>query len=64
LTLDVLVYSDTPAQRLVFISGKRYGEGDQVDGKYLVESITAEGAVLSREGQRLLLRPKSNPYVR
>jgi hypothetical protein len=64
LTLDVLVYADTPAQRLVFISGKRYGEGDQVEGKFLVEAITAEGAILAHAGERLLLRPKSNPYVR
>ncbi|HEV8676167.1 MAG TPA: general secretion pathway protein GspB [Methylomirabilota bacterium] len=64
LTLDVLVYSETAAQRLVFINSKRYVEGDRVEGKFVVEAITVEGAVLRYEGQRLLLRPKSNPYVR
>jgi hypothetical protein len=64
LSLDVLVYSDVPAQRLVFISGQKYVEGQQIDERLVLEAITPEGAVLAREGQRYLLRPKTNPYVR
>lgn len=56
MRLEVLVYSEQPAERLVFINGRKYVEGQSVDGKLLVESITREGAILSYEGQRLLLR--------
>jgi hypothetical protein len=63
LRLDVLVYSESAAERMVFINGRKYVEGQMVDGPVLLESITREGAVLSHEGQRLLLRPRLNPYV-
>jgi hypothetical protein len=56
LRLNVLVYSERPADRMVFINSRRYVEGERVDGKHLVEEITPEGAVLSHEGQRFLLR--------
>jgi hypothetical protein len=48
---------------MVFINGRKYVEGQAVDGQILLESITREGALLSQEGQRVLLRPKLNPYV-
>jgi general secretion pathway protein B len=64
LTLDVLVYSDVPAERLVFINGRKYVEGQTVDGDAVVEQITPSGAVLRRQGRQLLLQPKLNPYVR
>jgi len=58
MNLSVLLYSDTPADRIVFINGRKYGEGDHIDGKYLIESITLEGAVLSYQGERAVLRPR------
>jgi general secretion pathway protein B len=64
LTLDVLVYSDVPAERLVFINGRKYVEGQVLDDGGVVEQITAEGAILRREGKQIVLRPKLNPYVR
>jgi general secretion pathway protein B len=64
LTLDVLVYSDDPVGRLVFINGKKYLEGQTVEGDTIVEQITQEGAVLRQGGQRIVLRPKLNPYSR
>ena len=63
LTLDVLVYSDVPAERLVFINGKKYVEGQTVADDTVLEQITPDGAVLRHEGQRVVLRPKLNPYV-
>jgi hypothetical protein len=63
LTLDVLVYSDVPAERMVFINGKKYIEGQTVDGDAVLEQITPDGAVLSQRGQRVVLRPKLNPYT-
>jgi len=57
MTLDVFVYTNVKADRLVVINGRRYVEGQYVDGLYLVEEITPEGAVLSYQGERTLLRP-------
>ena len=56
LRLEVLSYSDVPAQRLVFISGRRYREGDTVEGGAKVEEIREDGVVLSDQGQRFTLR--------
>lgn len=57
LTLDVFVYTDVEADRMVVISGRRYVKGQLVDGLYLLEDITPEGAVMSYRGERTLLRP-------
>jgi hypothetical protein len=56
LRLEVVVHADNPAERLIFVNSRRYREGDRVDGKFLVEEITPDGAVLSYQGQRLLLK--------
>ena len=63
LSLDVLVYSEVPAERLVFINGKKYIEGQQIDGDTVLEQITSDGAILRQQGQRIVLRPKLNPYA-
>jgi hypothetical protein len=55
LQVQVVVYSDVPAQRLVFINGHRYVEGDKVDAETVVERITPEGAVVTRRGQSFAL---------
>jgi hypothetical protein len=63
-TLDVLVYSDLPAERLVFINGRKYVEGQALDGETVVEQITPDGAILRRADRRLVLSPRLNPYAR
>lgn len=60
MTMSILFYSENKAERLVFINGRKYVEGDTIDGRYLLESITPEGAVLSCEGERAILRPERN----
>jgi hypothetical protein len=57
LRLEVFVYGERPADRMVFINGRKYVEGQQVDGTYLLEAITPQGAVLRHEGRQILLRP-------
>jgi hypothetical protein len=64
LTLDVLVYSDVPAERMVFINGRKYVEGQAVNEDAVVEQITQEGAILRRQGKQIVLRPRLNPYAR
>jgi general secretion pathway protein B len=62
--LDVLVYSDVPIERMVFINGRKYVEGQAIDGDTVLEQITADGAILRYQGKSLVLRPKLNPYAR
>jgi hypothetical protein len=64
MSLDVLVFSEEDAARFVFINGRKLVEGQAVEGEIVVEAITREGAVLALAGERLVLRPKSNPYLR
>ncbi len=55
LRLELHAYSDKPAERFVFINGRKYGEGDTlVEGPRIV-SIETNGAVLSQQGHRFLL---------
>jgi len=55
LQVQVVLYSDVPSERLVFINGRRYAEGDRVDADTVVERITNDGAVVTRRGERLTL---------
>ena len=59
LRLQLLVYSDVPAERLVFINNRKYLEGQSIDGGVTVERITPDGAVLSYQGERFTLRAES-----
>jgi hypothetical protein len=56
LKLEVVSYSDTPAQRLVFISGRKYLEGDTTDGGFRVEQIKEDSVILSDQAGRFTLR--------
>ena len=60
----MLVYSELPAERLVFINGRKYVEGQAVTGDVVVEQITPDGVILRQADQRIELRPKLNPYAR
>jgi len=51
----VVLYSEVPAERLVFIDGRRYAEGDKVDADTVVERITPQGAVVVRNGRSFTL---------
>lgn len=56
LRVQALVYSDDPQERKVFINGRGFVQGQQVDGGILVEEILEEGVLLSYEGHRHVLR--------
>jgi len=55
LDLEILAYADEPAQRFVFINGRRYREGDSLPGGLRVISINPRGAVLLANGRQLQL---------
>ncbi len=57
LKMSIHMFSENKAERLVFINGRKYVEGDLVEEKYLLESIAPEGAVLTYKEERATLRP-------
>jgi general secretion pathway protein B len=55
LHLELHAYSDRASERFVFITGRKYIEGEQLaEGPRLV-SIERSGAVLSQQGRRFML---------
>lgn len=60
LSLQMLVFSAVPSERLVFINNQKYVEGQRIDDSTVVESITPDGAVLSYQGRRFVLRSDQN----
>jgi general secretion pathway protein B len=56
MKLQMVVYSDVPGQRFVYIDNQKYVEGSSIDGKLVIEKITPDGAILNYEGTRLPLR--------
>ena len=56
LSLQVLSWSPDPKDRFVFVSGRKYVEGQAIDDKLLVERITDGGVVLSYQGERATLK--------
>ncbi len=55
LHLDVHVYATSPADRFVYINGRKYHEGAHMQEGPLVEHIRRDGVVLSFQGIRFLL---------
>jgi len=55
LKLELHVYSNRPQERLVFINGARYREGEATPEGAAVEEITPEGVIMSARGNRFLL---------
>ena len=53
--LDIHVFSETPADRFVFINMSKYREGERTGEGPLVSEITPEGAVLTHQGVTFLL---------
>jgi general secretion pathway protein B len=55
LRLDLHVYAERPQDRFVMINMRKMREGEATPEGVRVESITADGAVLSYNGSRFLL---------
>jgi general secretion pathway protein B len=59
MIMTIHLYGENKEERLVFINGKKYFEGDSPEQGVVIESITPEGAVLRSGGERAVLRPGS-----
>jgi hypothetical protein len=55
LHLDLHVYYDDPARRLVFINGSKYREGEELEDGLRVDEIVPEGVVLDNGRVQFLL---------
>jgi type II secretion system (T2SS) protein B len=61
LKLEMVVNADDPAERAVYISGRRYVTGQSLEGGAMIESIAPDAVVLRWAGQRYLLRWEHPP---
>jgi len=59
LKIEVLVWAANPRERLVFLSGRKYVEGQEIEGGAIVEQIAEASVVLAHEGQRVRLQAES-----
>jgi len=55
LALELLVYSDDPGQRFVYVNGVKYVEGETLSEGPRVVEITTEGPILNYAGRDYLL---------
>ena len=58
LKLELHAYSDKPAERFVFINGRKYKEGERLTEGPEVVQIEPNGVVLREQGQRFQLAPE------
>jgi len=58
LKLELHAYSEKPAERFVFINGRKYREGERLTEGPSVVTIEPNGVVLSQQGQRFQLAPE------
>lgn len=58
LRLELHGYSVTPAERFVFINGRKYREGERLGEGPEVVAIEPNGVVLSQQGHRFQLAPE------
>ncbi|HEY3098377.1 MAG TPA: general secretion pathway protein GspB [Methylomirabilota bacterium] len=56
LKVEVIVYSEQRPLRWVFINGRKYVEGDTIEGAR-IEEILSNAVVLVEDGRRVTLRP-------
>jgi len=56
LRLEALIYSDVPEKRMIFVNGRKYVEGDTIEGRLRVEEIQEDGVALSDDGRRMTLQ--------
>jgi general secretion pathway protein B len=57
MNVTMLMYSDNPSERMVFINSHKYKEGDYVEGRYRLDKIALDGVELSFKGERMFIRP-------
>jgi general secretion pathway protein B len=57
MKVTMLMFSDNPSERIVFINSHKYKEGEYVEGRYRLDKIALDGVELSFKGERIFIRP-------
>jgi general secretion pathway protein A len=55
--VEMLVWAANPRDRWVYMNGRRYAEGDQLENGAVVERIAEDSVVLQHAGERVRLLP-------
>ncbi len=53
LKVEALVWAENPRERMVFLNGRKYVEGQVVEGGAVLEQIAEDGIILVQDGQRV-----------
>jgi hypothetical protein len=56
LKIEVLVWAADPKQRMVYMNGLKYVEGQKLESGAVIEQIVEDGIVLVQNGQRIRVR--------
>jgi hypothetical protein len=59
LKIDMLVWAAAPEQRMVYVNGQKYTEGQTLENGAVLERIEQDAIVMIQEGQRLRLRSEA-----
>ena len=59
LKIDMLVWAVEPRQRMVYVNGQKYVEGETLENGAILQQIEPDGINVLQEGQRLRLRSES-----
>jgi len=59
LKIDMLVWAAEPRERMVYVNGHKYVEGQRLENGAVLERIEEDGIVVIQEGQRRRLRSEA-----
>ena len=59
LRIDILVWAPDAKDRLVYVNGRKYVEGDTMEDGAVIEQIVQDGVVVFDHDQRVLIRYES-----
>ena len=59
LKIDMLVWATEPRERMVYVNGHKYVEGQTLENGAVLEHIEQDGIVVIQEGRRLRLRSEA-----
>ena len=59
LKIDMLVWAAEPRERMVYVNGHKYVEGETLENGSVLQRIEQDGIVVIQEGQRLRVRSEA-----
>src|SRR5439155_25853809 len=59
IRIDILVWALNAKDRLVYVNGRKYVEGDTLENGAIIDQIVQDGVVVFHHDQRMLIRYES-----